>query len=149
MVNNRKNVSQYAGASPSESGGDRQIQGRTHAPLYDPAALIALLDEVIAEDESDATIISFTEKCAKDAQKYELDDQQLAALVKDAVLKGTYKGAEWCEKNPNGPWAACDVYVLIRLEWNKYAYKDITQEYYVKLAINRSGKVILLVSMHQ
>ncbi|SOY75818.1 hypothetical protein CBM2592_P320003 [Cupriavidus taiwanensis] len=149
MVNNRKNVSQYAGASPSDvGGGSRKIQGKADGPLYDPAALIALL-EVGADGENYAPVIPFTEKCARDVQKYELDARELATLVKDAVRSGTFKGSEWCEKQPGGPWAACDVYVLIRQEWNEYAYKDITQEYYVKLANNRTGKLILLVSMHQ
>lgn len=139
MVNNRKNVSQHASAPPT--GVERRIQSGAAAPLYDRADVLRLLGK--------HAIVAFTQKCTKDVQKYGLDDQQLSDLVKDAVIQGVYKGSEWCEKNPDGPWAACDVYVLSRPEWNKYAHKDILQEYYVKLAINKLGKVILLVSMHQ
>ena len=50
---------------------------------------------------------------------------------------------------PSGPWAACDAYQLWHNEWVQAAYKEMCFEYYIKFAIGKSGKLLLLVSCHE
>lgn len=70
------------------------------------------------------------------------------ALVNEALQQGKYIGSEWCDKDGAGPVAACDSYVLQKKEWNTYALKDLSTSYFIKLAINKLGTAVLLVSCH-
>jgi len=90
----------------------------------------------------------WTKDCAIDIAKLELDISEVAVLAAEAVSHGRFQGSVWCTQSPDGPSAICDAYVLKRKEWNNAAKKELDCEYYVKLAIGRSGAVLLLVSCH-
>ena len=121
-------------------GADRKIAG---GPLYPTGEVLALL-----EREQEQGIRLWTRKCTSDAQKYELDLQDLSVLLEEAVCHGRFKGSEWCEQRPSGPWAACDAYQLFRDEWIENARKSMRVEYYLKFAMARTGQLLLLVSCH-
>lgn len=69
-------------------------------------------------------------------------------LGKLLITQGQYVNSQWCVQKPTGPWAACDGYRLFRDEWVEYAHKEMRYEYYVKFAIGKTGKLLLLVSCH-
>ncbi|KAA0875747.1 hypothetical protein E1H14_03395 [Nitrincola tapanii] len=138
MVNNQTNVSAYAGVPPLE-GITRTIAG---GPLYEPAHVLALLHQ------GESHTRAWTRKCINDLQRYALDGDDVAVLLKEALQHGRYRNSEWCQQRPTGPWAACDAYILTKMEWIPHAYKELPVEYYIKFAIAKSGTVILLVSCH-
>jgi len=61
---------------------------------------------------------------------------------------GRLLGVEWCEAGRDGPWAACEAWVITQREWVETAgkYMDIT--YYLKFAISRTGSILLMASNH-
>lgn len=138
MVNNAKNISAFDG-KPPEGCIDRKISG---GPLYSAADIEAAL----ANDES--SIVAWTRKCKNDVQSLSLDADDLAELVRSAIQGGQFKGSEWCEQKPSGPWAACDAYRLSRLEWAEYANKEDRFSYYIKFALSKTGAIVLLASCH-
>jgi len=140
MVNNRGNLSAYSGLPPTSAQASRDIAG---GPLYQPAEVRALLEK------GEAAIVPWTRKCKNDLLRLSLDLTDAQALVREALQQGRFRNSEWCEQQPNGPWAACDAYQLLRKEWVKAAYKEMAFEYYVKFAIGKTGKLLLLVSCHE
>lgn len=143
MVNNPINISAYSELVPDylrEQGADRSIAG---GPLYDPRRVLELLQG------DGSSIHPWTKKCVKDMRdKLCLDHEGVADLVRDAVTRGRYLNSQWCIGNRDHIWAACDAYVLRREEYIVYAHKFMEIEYYLKFAINKSGKLLLLVSCH-
>ncbi|WP_341936548.1 hypothetical protein [Marinimicrobium sp. C2-29] len=143
MVNNPINISAYSEPAPDhlqEYGADRGIAG---GPLYDPARVLELLQD------DGRSIQPWTRKCVKDMRdKLCLDHEGVAELVREAVTRGRYLNSQWCRGNKDHIWAACDAYVLCRGEYMVYAHKFMEIEYYLKFAINKSGKFLLLVSSH-
>lgn len=117
--------------------GRQKIAG---GPLYLKADVLPLLN---AE-----SIIAWTKGCREDLQKWSLDGDELAELIKLAVNKGRYIDSEWCQEKPNGAWAACDAYTVIEEQWNEYTKQYQDTEFYLKFAIGKSGKVILTISCH-
>lgn len=139
MVNNRV-VSRYVGALPAREDADRKIVG---GPLYSPDEILALLAENGVEG-----LVPWTRKCKNDMQKFGIDKADLQELLQIAVRRGRFLGSEWCVQYPEGPWAACDAYQAFRLEWVAAAHKNMEFEYYLKFAIGKTGKVLLLASCH-
>lgn len=141
MVNNSNNISAYQGMPPSSAGDRRNpISG---GPLYQPEEVLALLDK------GDDQTVLWTRKCKNDVQvvlAYEM--AEVRSLVREAITQGRYINSEWCVQKPTGPWAACDSYKIERSEWVEHAHKDMRIEYYVKFAIGKTGKILLLVSCH-
>ncbi len=137
MVNYRV-VSRYAGELPAK-GNSRKISA---GPLYSVADVLPILGS------GSASIITWTKKCISDVQKLSLDDEDLLELLKLAVRSGRFRGSEWCEQKPGGPWAACDAYAVIRSEWIQTARKKMDIEYYIKFAIGKKGTILLLISCH-
>ncbi|MEQ1740973.1 MAG: hypothetical protein ABL869_00505 [Candidatus Nitrotoga sp.] len=133
------NIGKCPGNPPPKGTSDkkRKIAG---GPKYSKAEVLPLL-EVLA-------IRIWTVKCGLDIAKLGLELTEVADIVTEAISNGEFKCSEWCSQNPDGPEAICDAYVLIRSEWNKAARKYIKCEYYIKLAINKGGNVLLLVSCH-
>ena len=133
------NVGQCPGNPPSKDAGDkeREVAG---GPKYPKAQVLALL--------ADVRVRAWTKDCIKDIANLGLDISEVSALAADAVSHGKFKGSIWCTQSPDGPSAICDAYVLKRKEWNSSSRKELICEYYIKLAIGRSGAVILLVSCH-
>lgn len=139
MVNNRI-VSRFDGDHPPPEGASRKIPD---GPLYPADEVLALLAQ-----ECEPSIQLWTRKCTSDAQRLGLDLDDLRALLEQALHSGRFKGSEWCRQGSNGPWAACDAYELLRKEWIENAHKYMTVEYYLKFAVARTGRVLLLVSCH-
>ena len=138
MINNRTNVSRYDGSPPADaSDQSRKIAG---GPLYPKREVLALLSP---------TAVNFWSRGAvADQQKWKINAQDARDLVQAALHTGRYLGAEWCVQKADGPWAACDAYVVSRLEWNPHAHKDLTVTYYLKYAISKTGQVLLMASSH-
>lgn len=140
MVNNAINVSAYSGQPPGGAGGDRTyIEG---GPLYAVTDVLALLNA------GDSQTMLWTRKCIADVQQLAYDISDVRTLLKQALTGGKYLKSEWCVQQPTGPWAACDSYRLQRTEWIEHAHKEMHIEYYVKFAIGKTGKLLLLVSCH-
>lgn len=140
MVNNAINVSAYQGKPPSEETSNRiYIDG---GPLYDVSDVLSLIDL------GDTHTTVWTSKGRIDVQKLAYEISDVRELLKHAIQYGKYNKSEWCLQKPTGPWAACDGYVVKRNEWIPHAHKDMCIEYYVKFAIGKTGKLLLLVSCH-
>lgn len=139
MINNRPNVSRYQGTPPAGEGSDanRKISS---GPLYPVEEVMPLVDQVLVN--------FWTRGSVRDSQKWKLDAQDAADLVASALSNGRFLGAEWCEQKPSGPWAACDAYLVKRLEWNEAAHKSMSFTYYIKFAISNTGQVLLMASNH-
>lgn len=133
-------VSEFAGDPPLAEGACREI---AVGPLYPGAKILALL----ARSGSRAVRV-WTKKCGTDLQKCSLDTEDLCELLATAVRSGRFCGAEWCVQRPNGPWAACDAYSVVRREWIAHAHKEFDVEYYLKFAIAKTGQLLLVASCH-
>jgi hypothetical protein len=92
----------------------------------------------------------WTRDAVKDVRdKLELDMNDLIELLRlISTGKAAYLKSEWCVQKPTGPWAACDSYRIQREEWIKHANKYMSIEYYVKFAIGKTGKLLLIISCH-
>lgn len=143
MVNNLKNISCYDGLLPADiasEGADRHIAG---GPLYTVDQVQAVLGG------GGSKLLPWTGKCRRDLQdKLSMDLDDAAELVRQAIQRGRFKGAEWCCGKAKHLWAACDAYVLTRSEWNRHAHRDLEVEYYVKFSVKASGDLLLLISCH-
>jgi len=131
-------VSRYVGPLPETDRSDRKISA---GPLYPSEDILKLL-------ETEQAVFPWTKKCIADVQRLALDGDDLNDLLREAVSNGRFTGSEWCQQRADGPWAACDAYFLIRAEWIEVARKEIRMEYYLKLAVGKTGKILLLVSCH-
>lgn len=85
---------------------------------------------------------------SRDAQKWSLDITDVSGLLVSAVKGNCFRGAEWCLQKPGGPWAACDVYVVVQRKWNEAAHKDMDKAFYLKCAISKAGSMLLSGSNH-
>lgn len=139
MVNLR-NVSKYTGEVPTTKKADRKIKGE---PLYN-------LDDVlgILGTKDSTKLVPWTRKCVKDLQKLGYESVDAIDFLLTHLISRNYKCSEWCEQKPEGPWAACDVYFVRHKEKPKHANIEMIMETYIKLAINKLGTVILLISFH-
>lgn len=139
MVKSMINLSVYIGQPPAH-GIEQKIH--TDDPLYEVKHVLDILSG------GDEKTIPWTKKCINYLQNLALDSSGACTLVQDAVTQGKYLNSQWCEQKTNGPWAACDAYRLFRDEWAENAHKYMRFEYYVKFAIGKTGKILLLVSCH-
>lgn len=74
----KKIISLY-GAESQEIGEKREIQD---GPLYDKDHVLRLLDE--------EEIVVWTRKCLRDLQRWEIDLEDVAELIKTALDKGIF-----------------------------------------------------------
>lgn len=137
MVND-KVVSRFTGIPTREHRGIIQ-----KTPLYPAEEVLGLLDE-----RGTKAFTFWTRDCVLDAQNLTLDHDAVIDLLREAVCQGRFLNAQWCQQKPGGPWAACDSYTVTRKEWVDAAFKAFDFEYYIKFALNKSGKFLLLVSCH-
>lgn len=137
MVNDRV-VSRFTGTPTRNNSGIIQKE-----PLYPADEVLRLL-----EDGGTSAFTLWTRDCQRDVQNLALDHEGVLALIRHALSNGRFLNAQWCQQKPGGPWAACDAYSVIRTEWIDAAFKSLDIEYYVKFALNKSGKLLLLVSCH-
>lgn len=121
---------------------ERQIVGHGK-PLYAPEDVLAILSK--GED----SILLWTEKCNADVRNLGWDNEDVVALLKHALTAGNKLPPQWCCQNPTGPVAACDAISVLRKE--EHPSKDgvvIWPKYYIKFAISKTGKVVLIISCH-
>ncbi len=140
MVNNPTNLSAYDGQPPSVGHVSLRIAG---GPLYTKEQVLALVER------GAAALVPWTRKCKNDLQRLALDSEGALELVHEALCGGRFRNSEWCVQQPSGPWAACDAYQLSRREWVPAAHKEMTFEYFIKFAVGKTGKLLLLVSCHE
>jgi hypothetical protein len=131
-------LSEYSTSPPTQLGTGRiKIEG---GPLYDLARVQQLGD-------SADCINLFTRKCIGEVHKlFDSDLEQVTWLIQ-ALDSRDYIDSEWCENGKNGV-AACDAYRIRRAEVIAATSKPTTVEYFVKLAVGKTGKLVLLVSCH-
>jgi hypothetical protein len=127
-------ISAYAG--PPEPGGKVKI---FPGPLYSLERVKALA----AEQEA---LILWTQKCRRDIQNLHWDVTEVSDLLL-GLSSRNYIDSEWCE-NGKQAWAACDAYLTQRKEWVEHMRKQVSMLFFVKFAIGKTGKVVLLVSCH-
>ena len=139
MVSNTIASRVQSGMAPP-GGNARKIAG---GPLYKTGEVLELLTDVEGKP-----VIAWTRKCVEDAISLRFDQEDLRELLRLAIHAGRFRGTEWCIQRDGGPWAACDAYSVTRQEWIARARKELTIEYFLKFAISRSGKKILLASCH-
>lgn len=139
IVVNPCNVSAYEGDAPAENATDaqRRIAG---GPLYERSAVAALLASKFLEP--------WSEDCVRHLRDLEFETADAIDLLRTALETGRFLGAEWCRAPKGGPWAACDAYVVTRSEWIQHAHKNMLITYYLKFAISKAGRLILLVRCH-
>ena len=127
-------ISAYAG--PPAPGGKVKI---FPGPLYSLERVKALA----AEQEA---LILWTQKCRRDIQNLHWDVTEVSDLLL-GLSSRNYIDSEWCE-NGKQAWAACDAYLTQRKEWVERMRKQVSMSFFVKFAIGKTGKVVLLVSCH-
>lgn len=140
MVNTLVNVSAYQGLPPLEEGASNRVI--SPGPLYAKNEILNVL--AMGED----SLLPWTRGCREDMQRLAMEIPDAINLVREALTSGSYLKSEWCVQKPTGPWAACDVYRLFRYEAIKNSQNEMRFEYYVKFAIGKTGKLLLLVSCH-
>ncbi len=130
-----KNLSAYEG-TPPKYGERRKIPG---GPLYKLAEIQALAATPDA-------VYLWTGKCRRDVANLTLDAAAVGALLQELTARD-YRDSEWCD-NGKGAWAACDAYNLRRNEYVETAGKTFRMEYFLKFAVSKTGKLVLMVSCH-
>lgn len=130
-------LSEYSSTPPKQSG---RMKIDVDVPLYDLARVQALAAH---EDQ----IFLWTAKCRKDVLNlFDSDLAQVAELIQ-ALTAADYIDSEWCE-NGRGALAACDAYRICRQETMPATGRSMTVSYFVKFAIGKTGRLVLMVSCH-
>jgi hypothetical protein len=133
-------LSRYqSGPFPWDTG-QRDISG---GPLYKIDELLGF----IRRSGPDG-IRQWTTQCISDVVQLGLDNADLADLVAHGLKTGTWLGSEWCQRNDDRFWAACDAYRFNRREQLPRISRQSDCEYYLKLAISKTGALLLLISFH-
>ena len=130
-----KNLSAYEGAPPKD-GGSRKITGGSLYTLAEIQALAA----------TPGNVNLWTTKCRRDVANLTMDVADVGALLQE-LTERDYRDSEWCD-NGKGAWAACDAYNLRRNEYVETAGKTFRMEYFLKFALSKTGKLVLMVSCH-
>ena len=130
-----KNLSAYEGEPPGD-GKSRKITGGS---LYG-------LAEIQAIAATPGAINFWTAKCRRDAANLTLDAADVGLMLQE-LTELDYRDSEWCD-NGKGAWAACDAYALRRVEYVETAGKSFRMEFFLKFALSKTGKLVLMVSCH-
>ncbi|TMM46087.1 hypothetical protein FCS21_07185 [Colwellia ponticola] len=140
MVSNL-NLSLYSGSPPQNSDGNLKI---SNGPLYSKESVMKILTELGAD-----SINVVTRKASRHIQKYDLDiDDGVLKLLKMALNSGKYLNSQWCEHGKGSTWSACDAYSVIENKWYETMHDYLETKWYIKFAIGKTGKLILIVSCH-
>ncbi len=131
------NVSRYEGPPPTD---DLQQRRHPNGPVY-PRVEVENLARTVA-------LAFWTKGSARDAQKWKIDTTDVAHLVVLALSTGQYLHSEWCQQQPQGPWAMCDAYRVTQHVWNEQAHKVMPTTWYLKFAISKTGQLLLMASNH-
>ncbi len=129
-----KNLSAFDGIPP-EDGENRKI---ARGPLYSLADVQALTLQA-------ETLNLWTRRCIQDVAKLGFDTDDVGGLIRE-LSEQDYRDSEWCDNGKS--WAACDAYTLKRLEFIENAGKYFRIEYFLKFALSKTGKLLLIVSCH-
>lgn len=130
-----KNLSAYDGEAPPP-GNNRKISG---GPLY-------VLAEIQAISAQAGAVVFWTRNCIRDVANLGLDTDDVGELLRELVADD-YRDSEWCENGKAG-WVAADAYTLRRQEFIEVTGKWMSIEYYLKFAMGKTGKLVLMVSCH-
>lgn len=137
MINNPIVVSMYRTNPQKCEHDERKIYS---GPLY--------ATETLYELAAKAKVIPWSKGAIDDFQKWSFDNEELGQLICEALKRGKYIDSEWCINKPGGSWAACDTYLIHVKEWNEYAHKELANAYYLKIALNKTGQLLLSASNH-
>jgi hypothetical protein len=131
-------LSEYSTSPPTQLDiGRIKIEG---GPLYD----LARIKQLVGNPDC---IHLFTRTCINDVHRlFDSDTEQVAALMQ-ALDPRDYIDSEWCENGKSGV-AACDAYCIRRSEVMAATGKSATLKYFVKFAVGKGEKLVLLVSCH-
>ena len=133
-------VSQFVGKGPPREGACRKIPG---GPLYEAGDVLDLLDPY------PPVVEAWTRRCRLDVLNWKLEEEDVCELVKIAVESpNQFHDSEWCLQEVDGPWAACDAYTVKCRKWRPHAKIKSGMKFYVKFAIARTSRKLLLVSCH-
>lgn len=135
------NLSLYSGSPPQNSDGDLKI---SDGPLYSKESVMKILTDLGADSINVAT-----RRANRHIKKHDLDiDDGVLKLLIYALKSGKYLNSQWCEHGKGNTWSACDSYSVVEKKWNDYMYGYLETKWYIKFAIGKSGKLILIVSCH-
>ncbi len=134
---NNRNVSAYNGAPPKGSASRFIGSG----PLYDKQQV----SELCKKEQ----INFFTKAAVRDARNLSLEIPELAKLIQRALNEGKYENSQWCQKEDDGPWAACDSYEIEIYRFMLPECEEILVKLYVKFAISKSGATLFSISNHR
>jgi hypothetical protein len=89
----------------------------------------------------------FTDDCRTDVAFESWSLREVIKLVDEAMQRGNYKNSQWCRQGVIDqdvvPCAPCDAYKVRFM----HATKGLT-DYYIKFAISKTGKLLLIFSCH-
>lgn len=137
------NVCLYRAEEPPDDASedvDRKIV--REGPIY---AADTILELAVAN-----RVTLWSKGAITEAQKWGFDNKDVCELVTAALRNGRYRDSVWC-LGGNGSkrtWAACDVYTFSRVEEVSWSPHPQTMTYYVKLAIGKTGQMLLIASCH-
>jgi hypothetical protein len=131
-------LSEYSTSPPTQLGGGRiKIDG---GPLYD----LARVQQLVGDPDG---IHLLTRMCINEVHKLFGSDTEAVAALIQALDGRDYIDSEWCENGKSGV-AACDAYRIRRAEVVAATSRSTTVEYFLKFAVGKTGKLVLLVSCH-
>ena len=128
-------VSEYIPTKPIEGDGKKILGG----PLYDLARIKAIT-------QGGKGLLLWTRDCVRDVQELGWSHDDVIQLIQGLRLD-EYIDSELCS-NGRDAWAACDAYATHRLERIESINKSMRIEYFVKLAINKLGTMVMTISCH-
>ena len=105
-------ASQFVGEGPPRPGEARKIAG---GPLYGASNVLDLVGPAFPKVEF------WTRRCYLDVINWGLEEGDVCELVRAAVASlDQFHASEWCLQETDGPWAACDAYLVY---WEKLHVK--------------------------
>jgi hypothetical protein len=129
-------VSEYISNPPDEANRTKIAGG----PLYE----LARVQSIVASEDG---LNLWTTKCIKDVGTlFDHDLDRVVELIQ-ALKPVNYVDSEWCGNGKNA-LAACDAYRIQRREIIAATGKEMTIEYFLKFAIGKTGRLVLMVSCH-
>ena len=134
---------------PGNEPRSRVINGK----VWDLASIHTIAKSQVKQADS-SLIVPVTDKCSQDIQKLELTNVDLAMRLL-RLGDQNYVKSMWCRRSVQPGvkisqemlWLPCDAYVLTVEERISTGWVG-SIEYYFKLCLSPSSKVILLVSLH-
>ena len=143
MVSTGKNLSAYNGTPPANGVSGQRLINK--GPIYTTQQVLSILQ---SNSQNQPVFVPFTKKCRDDIQDLTLDADDVIEHITLAITNGRFRNSEWCANSSNTAWAACDNYVFRKNTWIAAASKEMPCDYYLKFAIGKSNKILLIASCH-